>query len=119
MQNIGLDAIHLLQQSFSISVALANSNGQNMFPQLFNRMYQNSKFANPNFRIQQTSYSRMQTPPTANHEHSSTNTELERAMNIENECRTSPVQAAYCQRFYVDLSAQQDKVLLTKSKRIF
>ena len=65
----------------------------------------------------------MQTPPRANHERSPTHIGIERAMNIENECRTShlqpKLQAACCQRFYVNLRVQQAKVLLTKAKLFF
>ena len=64
----------------------------------------------------------MLTPARANHERSPTDTGIERAVNIENECRTSPSQAARRgdRRFYVVLtvSAQQEKVLLKKAKRL-
>ena len=58
----------------------------------------------------------MRTPARADHERSPTDTGIERAMNIENEFRTSPSQAAPDRRFYVDLSAQHEKVLLKEAK---
>ena len=79
-------------------------------------MFQTPRIANPDSRIHQATYSMMQTPATANHECSSIETGIERAMNIENECRTSPSQAPSDRRFYVDLSADLEKRLLKKAK---
>ena len=116
MQNTAWDAIRLLQQSFSSPVALANLNGQDLLRPSYISMFKTPRIASPNSRNHQTPRSRMRTSARLNHERSPTDTGVERAMNIENEFRTSPSQAAPDRRFYVDLSAQHEKVLLKEAK---
>ena len=121
MQNNALDAIRILQQKFSSPVALANLNGQDLLRPSYISMFQTPRIATPDQGIHQAIYqtpcSRMRTPARADHERSPTDTGIERALNIENECRTSSSQAARYRRFYVDLSAQEEKVVLKKGKR--
>ena len=117
MQNTALDAIRLLQQSFSSPVALANLNGQDLLRPSYISMFKTPRIASPNSRNHQTPRSRMRTSARLNHERSPTDTGVERAMNIENEFRTSPSQAAPDRRFYVDLSAQQEKKQLLKKAK--
>ena len=114
---IRLHAIRLLQQKNSSPVALTNLNGQDLLRPSYISVFQSPRIASPYSRIHQTPCSRMRTPARANHGLSPIDTGIERAMNIENEFRTSPSQAAPDRRFYVDLSSQQEKVLLKKAKR--
>ena len=97
------------KQSFSSPVALANLNGQDLLRPSCISMFQTPRIATPDSRIHPTPCSRMQTPARANHERSPIVTGIEWAMNIENECRTSPSQAPCDRRFYVDLSAISKK----------
>ena len=98
---------------------MTNLNGQDLLRPSYISMFQTFSLQglSPDSRIHQTPCSRLRTPARANYEHSPIDTGIERAMKIENEFRTSPSQAAAVRSFYVDLSAQQEKVLLKKAKR--
>ena len=118
MLNTALDALRVLQQKNSSPVAMANLNGQDLLRPSHISMFQTPRIATPDSRIHPKPYSMMLTPSRANHELSPIETEIERAVNIENECRTSSSQAPCDRGFYVpvDLSADQEKVLLWKAK---